>query len=186
MKKFVVFIICAILSGCCSTNPNFYQPISIVSNDINFPKLKNTILINQVFLPSNISRLQITTLGKNDFDVNIDEFNRWSSQPEKMLQNVINENLSKLLPNAIIENQTPFIKNYDYAVMIEFTKLEGRLDDIVHINSSYFIKNKLGKTIKSGKFNASKKFEGGYDRYVEELSTLIGDLSIDIAKKLTN
>ena len=176
----------AILSGCCSTNPNFYQPISIVSEEINFPKFKSNVLINQIFLPSIVSRLQITTLGKNNFDIKIDEFNRWASQPEKMLQNVVNENLSKLLPNAIIENQTTFRKNYDYAVVIEFTEFGGRLDDIAYVKASYFIKNRVGKTVKSGKFNYTKEFEGGYDKYVEALSSLIGNLSIEIAKKLTN
>ncbi len=184
MKRYILLVFVAMLSGCFSPTPHFYQTVSINNNNSINTKFNKTILINQIIVPSEVSRLQITTLGKNDYEVKIDEFNRWSTQVDKMLQKVINENLSSLLPNAIIENQTTFRKNFDYAVLVEITEFTGRLDDVATLKSSYFIKNKKGITIKSGKFDKSINFEGKYDSYIEALSVLINDLSVEIAKKL--
>ena len=184
MKKFIIFAFIAMISGCFSPTPHFYQTVSITNNEVINTKFNKTILINQVIIPSEISRLQITTLGKTDYEVKIDEFNRWSTQVDKMLQKVINENISYLLPNAIVENQTTFRKNFDYAILVEITELNGRLDEMASLKASYFIKNKNGMIVKSGKFDKSITFEGKYDSYIEALSVLISDLSIEIAKKI--
>ena len=184
MKKFITLLLVIVLTGCFSPTPNFYQTVSMINNETTYSKFNKIILVNQVIIPNEIARQQITTLGKNDYEVKIDEFNRWASQVDKMTQRVINENLSSLLPNAIVENQTTFRKNYDYAVLVEITEFSGRLDEKAIIKASYFIKNKTGKTIKSGKFNKTKNFDGGYDNYIETLSSLLGELSNDIAKNL--
>ena len=184
MKRYILLVFVAMISGCFSPTPHFYQTVSMANNNIVNVKFNKTVLVNHVIVPSDVSRLQITTLGKNDYEVKIDEFNRWSTQVDKMLQKVINENLSSLLPNAIIENQTTFRKNFDYAVLVEITEFSGRLDDVATLKASYFIKNKNGITIKSGKFDKSINFEGKYANYIETLSILISSLSTDIAKKL--
>ena len=69
-------------------------------------------------------------------------------------------------------------------LLVEITELNGRLDEMASLKASYFIKNKNGMIVKSGKFDKSITFEGKYDSYIEALSVLISDLSIEIAKKI--
>lgn len=184
MRIFLLFLLLGLISACTSPNPNFYQPIAISSYDMTFPDVKNTILINNVLLPAEVSRPQITTLGNENYELNIDEFNRWGSTPEKLFQNVINENLSILLPNATIENQTSLRKNYKYAVAVEITKMSGRLDENAILEASYFIKNTNGVVIKTGKFYKEAKIDGKYEQYIPTLSKLLSVLCLQIAKDL--
>ena len=186
MKKFLIAVLVLLSTGCSSPKPHFYQPVAMQTAQTTYQNVKSTILLNQVLLPAEAARPQITTLGKEDYDVRIDEFNRWGATPERLVQSVLNQNLSILLPNAVIENQSPLRKDYHYAVAVEITQMSGKLDSYATLKASYFIKNKLGRIIKSGRFANTTKIDGGYDEYVPAQSLLLGELaeqiSADIAK----
>ena len=184
MRIFLLFMLLGLISACTSPEPNFYQPVAIEKPNVVFSNIKSTILINNVLLPAEVSRPQITTLGDENYKLNIDEFNRWGATPERLFQNVINENFSYLLPNAIIENQTSLRKNYKYAVAVEITKMSGRLDEMAILEASYFIKNQKGMVIKSGKFYDEIKIDGKYDQYIPAQSKLLSILCEQIAKDL--
>ncbi len=186
MKKALIIVLAALATACSSPAPHFFQPVAVKSVEQTYPNVKKTILLNQVLLTAEAARPQITTLGKKDFEVKIDEFNRWSAAPEKLIQRAANENLSLYLPNAVIENQTPLRKNYQYAVTIEVQKMSGRLDKFATLQASYFIKNRQNRIVKSGKFNQTTKIEGYYDAYVPAQSNLIGKLCRQIAVDIAN
>lgn len=185
MRIFLLFAILGLISACRSPEPNFYQPVAIDSYSITYPQINNTILVGKVLLPAEVSRPQITTLGDENYELNIDEFNRWGATPERLFQNTINENLSYLLPNAIIENQSSLRKNYKYAVVVEITKMSGRLDERAYLEASYFIKNKNGYIIKTGKYYNEVKIDGEYEKYIPAQSKLLAELCENIAKDLT-
>ena len=184
MRIFILFVILGLVSACYSPEPNFYQPVAVKSFDEVYPKVKSTILVNSILLPAEVARPQITTLGKENYELYIDEFNRWGANPERLIQNTINENLSILLPNAIIENQTSLRKNYKYAVAVEITKMSGRLDEKAVLEASYFIKNQNGYIIKTGKFYNETDIDGKYEKYIPTLSKLLSELCEKIAKEL--
>ncbi len=184
MKKTLVAVLALLAAACSSPTPHFFQPVAIHTSDAAYPSVNATILINQVLMPAEASRPQITTLGKKDFEVKIDEFNRWGATPERLVQRVLNENLSRSLPNATIENQTPLHKNYKYAVAAEIQEMSGRLDETAILKASYFIKNRQGAIIKSGRFAKNIKIDGGYDAYVPAQSRLLGELADAIAADL--
>ncbi|MBQ2886580.1 MAG: membrane integrity-associated transporter subunit PqiC [Alphaproteobacteria bacterium] len=184
MRFFLLFAVLGLVSACRSPEPNFYQPVASTTYNMTYPKINNTILIGTVLLPAEASRPQITTLGDEDYELNIDEFNRWGANPERLFQNTINENLSKLLPNATIENQTSLRKNYKYAVVVEITKMSGRLDDCAILEASYFIKNSKGYIIKKGKFYNKIKIDGEYEQYIPAQSKLLAELCEKIANDL--
>lgn len=184
MKKVLILILVATVTACCSPTPHFFQPVAVKQADITYPDVKSTILLNQVLLPAEVSRPQITTLGKEDYELKIDEFNRWGATPERLIQRIINQNLALYLPNAMIENQTPLRKNYQYAVAVEILEMGGRLDDFATLEASYFIKNKQNRVIKSGRFNQTIKIDGEYDEYVPAQSTLLGAFVAEIAQAL--
>lgn len=184
MKNIFAIFIIALISGCSSPTPNFFQPVSIVTGDRVYPELKGIILLNNVLIPAEASRPQITTLGEEDYEVKIDEFNRWGASLEKLVMRVLNNNLGFYFPNAVIENQSSLRKNYKYAIAVEITEISGRLDDIATLKASYFIKNKNNNIIKSARFANSIKIDGDYDEYVPAISRLLGELAEKIAQDL--
>lgn len=184
MKKILVLALALLTTACSSPRPNFFQPVAVQSVEQSYPQVKSTILLHQILLPAEITRPQMTTLGTEDYEVRIDEFNRWGASPERLVQHVLNKNISLALPNAMVENKTPLQKNYQYAVAIEISEMTGRLDDYAELQASYFIKNKSGRTLKSGKFTDKMKIDGGYDEYVLAQSTLLGQLATQISSDI--
>ena len=184
MKKIGIFILSSLLCGCFSPIPNFYQPVSEKKVDVVYNNFKDTILIAPVIVPSEIARPQIVTLGNEDYEVKIDEFNRWATQVEKMIQRVMNNNLSLIFNNAQIENQSTLRKDYKYAVNIEIQELSGRLDEKAMVKASYFIRNKSGKIVKSNSFYEIVAIKGDYDAYVPAISNILGNLSKNIANDI--
>ncbi|MBR5154290.1 MAG: membrane integrity-associated transporter subunit PqiC [Alphaproteobacteria bacterium] len=186
MKKIVIMLFMIMMSGCMSSKPNFYQPIGVKESKVSYKDFKDTIRISNVMLPNIMARPQITTLGKEDYILNIDEFNRWGGSVDKLIQQAINDNLSNIFENAMVENQSGIRKNFKYDVAIEFKDLIGRLDEYAKLDASYFIRDKNGKLIKSRNFYKANAFEGGYDEYVNTLSLMIGELSDAIANDIVN
>ena len=129
MKKFWLLLLIFTISACASKNPNFYQPVAWNEMQQIYPEFKQNILVDNVLLPASQTKPQITTLGRENYELKIDEFNRWGANPDKLIQQVINDDLSLIFPNAIIENKTTLRKNYKYAVWIEIQKMSGRLDE---------------------------------------------------------
>ena len=186
MKNIFSFILIAILSGCASPAPHFYQPVEIKTDAIATAKLSGTILLQSLLLPAEVSRPQITTIGENEYELKIDEFNRWGAAPDKLFQRVIAQDLAYYLPNASIEVQTPIRKNYKYAIAIEVTEMSGKLGDTAQFSASYFIKNRNGFTLKTGQFQEKFKIDTGYDNYVLAQSQMLSKLAAQIAADLSH
>lgn len=184
MKKFLIAIMALTATACSSPAPNFFQPVAVKTTDLSYTNIHGMILLEQIVLPAEQSRPQITTLGSEDFEVRVDEFNRWGASPERLVQRVLNENLSGLLPDAIIENKTTLRKNYKYAVVVEVLNMSGRLDDYAALKASYFIKNKQSKIIRQGRFERRAAIDSGYDAYIPAQSRLLGELAQAIAADL--
>lgn len=185
MKKIWFIIFTLLLSACSSPTPRFYQPVPI-KGEIVYPKVKGIILLHQVVLPAEATRPQITTIGENDYELKIDEFNRWGASPNKIFQRIINQNLNYYLPNASIENQTSIKKDFKYSVAIEITDLIGKLGHNATLNASYFIRNPEGKVVKFGKIRETVAITGGYEEYILTQSHLLAALSAQIAADLSS
>lgn len=184
MKRFWLFLLIFTISACASKNPNFYQPIALNETQHVYADFKQNILVDNVLLPAVQAKPQITTLGDENYELKIDEFNRWGANPDKLIQQVINDDLSLIFPNAIVENKTTLRKNYKYAVAIEIQKLSGRLDEEALLQASYFIKNKKGRIIKQGQFKQNMAIDGDYDAYIPAQSKLLSLLTKAIADDL--
>lgn len=186
MKKFSALILFLLTAACSGPAPHFFQLMPVQSAETVYPDFKERILISPVLLPAEQARPQITTLGKENYQVNIDEFNRWSASPERLIQQTLNDNLSILLPHAAIENQTTLRKNYKYAVVLEIRKINGRLGENAVLNASYFIRNKSGSIVRQRRFDKTLTIEAGYDEYIPAQSRLLGELSGLIAEDLVS
>lgn len=174
------------LSCCSSQNPNFYQPISIKTSEIDYPQFNKTVLLKTLILPAEVARPQITTQGKDGYSLKIDEFNRWGASPDKLFQNALRQDLNAYLPNAQIEVQTPLKKNYQYAVAVEINTLSGQLNKEAILEAEYIILNSNGKSIKSGKLKESIAIKRQYADYVIAQSHMLSALAAQIAADLNN
>ena len=184
MKKILMLVMILTLSCCGSPTPKFYQPVAMQQTEITYPKFKGAVLIKNILLTAEAARPQITTIGDDDFRLKIDEFNRWGAAPNKLIQNVLRQDLSAYLPNADVEIQTPLVKNYQYAVLVEINTFNGKLGKEAILEANYAILNPNGKTLESGKLKESIAIKGGYDDYVMAQSRLLGALSAEIAADL--
>ena len=184
MKKILIAIMTLAAAACSSPAPNFFQPVAIKTADTIYPEFRGMVLVGQILLPAEQSRPQITTLGEENYQVRIDEFNRWCASPDRLFQSVLSKDLEILLPNAVVENQTTLKKDYKYAVTVEIQDMSGRLDEMSVLKASYFIRNKQGKILKQGRFNQKSEIDSGYDAYIPAQSLLIGDLAQIIAADL--
>ena len=186
MKKVIYLFLMLGLFGCVSKKAYFYQPIETKEPKVFYKEFKDTVRISPIVLPQIIARPQITTLGKKDVELIIDEYNRWGAGLDKLIVQVINDNLSNIFENAMIVNQSSNRKGYKYDVAIEIKNLNGRLDEYAKLDASYFIKDKNGKVIVSKDFYKAKAFEGEYVEYVKTISDMLGELSDAIANDLVN
>ena len=185
MKK-ILFIL-LLLSGCTSPQPHFYQPVTAQNIEQTYPKVKSVILVKPISMPPLSVRPQITTIGKNDYELNIDEFNRWGASPDKLFQDILVRNLNAYLPNANIENQSAVGKKYQYAVSVEINRLIGKLNRNAELDAAYYIKGSDGTILKSGKLTESIALnEKGYDAYVLAQSHLFAALCAQIADDLNS
>ncbi len=184
MKKFWLLLLLFTVSACASKNPNFYQPVALNETQQVYSDFSQNILVGNVLLPVEQAKPQITTLGKYDYQLNIDEFNRWGAAPDKLIQQVLNDDLRLIFPNAIIENKTTLRKNYKYSVWVEIQKINGRLDENAVLHASYFIKNAKGRLLKQGQFAQTLDVDGDYDAYIPAQSKLLSLLAKTIADDL--
>ena len=173
------------VSCCGSPTPHFYQPIALQTAEITYPQFKKSILVKNILLPAEVARPQITTTGDDNFRLKIDEFNRWGAAPEKLIQNVIRQDLNVYLPNANVEVQTPLQKNYQYAVAIEINTFGGKLGEEAMLEAGYVILKTNGQALKTGNLKESVAIEGKYDDYVTAQSRLLSVLSAQIAGDLS-
>lgn len=186
MKKIFALMLLLVMSSCASPAPHFYQPVIGEKGPTISSAFKGTVLLQHLLLPAEISRPQITTIGQTDYELKIDEFNRWGAAPDKLFQRVIAQDLSYYLPKASVEIQTPLRKNYKYAVAIEINEMTGKLGDTAYLSASYYIKNRSGYTIKTGYIKEKREIDSGYDSYVLAQSQMLDDLANQIAQDLSN
>ena len=186
MKKIIILILMLGVFGCASKRAYFYQPVETKEPKVFYKDFRETVRISPVVLPQIVARPQITTLGEEDVELIIDEYNRWGTGLDKLIVQVINDNLSNIFENAMIVNQSPNKKGYKYDVTIEIKNLNGRLDEYAKLDASYFIKDKNGKVVVSKDFYKASAFEGKYVEYVKTISAMLGELSDAIANDLVN
>ena len=152
MKKIVGLLLVVMLCGCFSSRANFYQPVGVIDGNVSVKEFKDTVRISPILLPSIVARPQIITLGEEEYNLNVDEFNRWGGSVDKLIMQAVNDNLSYIFPNAMVVNQSGIRKNFKYDVLIEVKTLMGRLDEYAKLDAVYFIRDRNGKTIKSKKY----------------------------------
>lgn len=187
MKK-NIFICCLIVlvSACASTKPTSFYSITAVSNEnvkINDAKKLN-IGIDFVSVPGYLERPQIVTI-KNDNELNLSEFNRWAEPLSNSMQRVVSANMSSVLKKSFVRPASSNRRSFDYIVLIELNKLDGKFGESAELDTWWTISDKTGTVVANEHSSYKVGLGDNYDDLVQKQSELINKLSIDIARKIS-
>ena len=137
-------------------------------------------------MPEYADRPQIVSFSVNDEKLNIDETNRWGEDLDIMLQRVIAADLRAYLPRAAIKPRTSLLEKYRYILNVSVVKFDLIDDNQAYFEALWTVKS--GNTfniICKGKTLLNMPVDGGYNDYVKVMSDMIGQMSKQIAQKLS-
>lgn len=185
--KFLYIIL--LLSACSTSKPSkFYNIISVENCNSNLESNIN-IGVELVNIANYLNRPQIVTL-KNETEFNISETNRWLESLQYSLQSAITDNLSICIKNSKVKKINFKEDSFDYTILVDVIKLDGKFNDKVQLDAWYTIK-KNNKIVKTERVKLNKKLTKdievkNYKELVKIQSDLIGELSVIIAKNIIN
>lgn len=187
MKKTVYILSILILLTSCfggrSKPSNFYNLVATETNILN-NKIKLSIGIEPVNLPSYLDRSEIITIKNNGTEINISDFNRWADTLSTAIQRVLIQDMSILLPKSIIKASTFTKSQFDYIIVISINKLEAKFNDKAYLDAYYDIYNKNGKSIIRERITLETTILDTYSDLAQKYSILLSQLSQKIATKI--
>ncbi len=181
MKKFCFVLMVLMLQGCFSSTPNssFYlleseqRPLPVSNKNI-------SVSVADIFLPDYLQKPQIVLQKSDSPELKISEFNRWGSDLEGMIQNIIIEDLQNLMPNAVVKPLT-FGTKTQYVVKINIEKMSGYFNQKAVLKGVYQILSTSGKVIKQKDFKFERMVGKTYADYAKVQSILLSDLANKLA-----
>ena len=187
MKKIVYILSILILLTSCfggrSKPSNFYNLVATETNILN-NKIKLSIGIEPVNLPSYLDRSEIITIKNNGTEINISDFNRWADTLSTAIQRVLIQDMSILLPKSIIKASTFTKSQFNYIIVISINKLEAKFNDKAYLDAYYDIYNKNGKSIIRERITLETTILDTYSDLAQKYSILLSQLSQKIAIKI--
>lgn len=189
-NRFILLCVSGLLSACASTPPtNFYtldsqsQSPGITASTL---EKKSLIGIGPLSLPALLDRDQIVTRTDNN-GIALAEFHQWAAPLKENVIAVLRENITSLQPNSIVRTYPwSAYGNVDYRVIVDITRFDIRLGQLVNLDANWAIMQEQNHTIVS---NGQAKFEqplkdASYPSAASGLSNLLGQLSQQIAVSL--
>lgn len=183
-------ILLLLLIACGTTAPTrFYILNPIADMGTSSLAAKNnhiSIALAWVTLPEHLNRPQIVT-RQSGHQVSVDEYNRWAEPLEAHVTAILAENLSLLLGTDRISITNRF-KNSDFDYQLSVNVL--RFDGGPGKEATLVCRWELGRGDESAgshlqRFSTTRPVEGGgYPDLVATLSSMLADLSREIADRI--
>lgn len=184
MKKFAILIAALLTAGCFSSTPNsrFYllesaktaQPLSM---------RKINIAVQDIAIPQYLDRPQIVLQRQDDPELKVSEFDRWASDLNTMLQNLVINDLQNNLPNATIK-RLAYGGSPRYVVKINIEKFGGWPGETAYIKGNWQILNPRGKILAGENINLKRRCGENYAAFVRTLSLMWSDTAQTIAAQI--
>lgn len=188
MKKLCSLFLLALVSACMSfgsTPPSRFFSLQTISEQLIVSKSRASIGVEEVNIPEYLDKPQIVTVGDNAVELKISEQNRWSEPLSTMMQRTIANDMSGLLPNAVVKGRNMSNERFDYAVFIEVDKFDGALNGKAQLNAWWYILKKGSSDIVlRQKAEFVQPAGGDYDDLVKAESRLVYQLAEQIASKV--
>lgn len=187
MKKTTLALaLFAFLAACGTSKPTtFYQLSSTPDKSAKITDTRNIFVgVDTVSVAGYLERPQIVTL-KNDTELDMSEYNRWAEPLSHSIQRVVAENISKHLKNGMAKPLSIKQQTYDYIVMIELNKFDGKFGDKAKLDAWWTISGKDSKAPLIREHTSLEAPLGNdYQGLVEKQNQLLDQLSTEIVKKL--
>lgn len=183
MKKVVALIALMLVSACVgTTQPSKFYSLKTIDNADPVSNVKLNIGISEVKIPNYLDRPQIVTFGKDTVELTVSEINRWSEPLPTLLQRTVANDMSAYLPNSTVKPRSYSRESFDYTVYVELNRFDGTWGQKVTLEAWWNIINADNKVVASGKTEISRPLDKGYENLVIQDSSLIAELSRQIAE----
>ncbi|MBR2884267.1 MAG: membrane integrity-associated transporter subunit PqiC [Alphaproteobacteria bacterium] len=185
MKK-VVFVALFLLAACVGTSSpsKFYVLNSISSTTNTFDSAKLFIGVGEVSVPMYLDKPQIVMRDKNQVELNISEFDRWSEPLGDAIQLALADDLAVYLPKTTVKPTSFREETFDYVVWVEINRFDGTLKQDVVLSAWWSIFDKNGKLVVREKSDLTRSLGKTYDDLALQNSVLVSELAEQIASKL--
>ena len=187
--RLIRIVIPSLLLGACmfgtSKEAKFYTQAAISTQALD-AAYKSSVGVNRVQLPKYMDRPQMVTQQKDTIQMSISEFNRWVESPAILSTRAVTDNLSVLLPTALVKINKANGDKFDRMVVIEVIHLNAILGDKAELVAWYTVKDGGKKTLIQQKFTATVQIGKTYDDMANGYNQLWAQLSQEIAEKLVS
>ena len=186
MKKLVALILLLpILHGCFSSTPNsrFYL-LENASEPQIVSKRKISIAVQDIIIPQYLEKPQIILQRPNSPELEISEFNRWASDLNYMLQNLLIGNLQNALPNATIK-PLAFGATTNVVVKVNLEKFGGWFNEDAHIKGNWQVIDTYGKVLTQNNFSLKQPAGSNFSTYVKSLSLMWNEVAVENARSIS-
>lgn len=99
------------------------------------------VAIGPIQLPNVVNRIQMVMLnGSNELEIS--EFHRWADYPDRLVQQVLEDNLQALLPRfRVVSHPLPAALEPDVTVSVRFGELIGTADAKMRLRAFWTVRN---------------------------------------------
>ena len=189
-NRFVLLCVSSLLSACASTPPTHFYTLESqnqppVTSSFTIEK-KPIIGIGPLSLPALLDRDQIVTRAE-DNSIQLAEFHQWAAPLKDNVIAVLSKNVAILQSNAIVRSYPwSAYGNVDYRVIIDITRIDMQLGNLVILEASWAIMAEKNHAIVSnGQFKLDQRLnDASYNTATQGLSNLLSELSQQIALSL--
>ena len=185
-------LLAAAFSGCRSITPpvTFYTLRSISGEMADVSAVGNvavTIGIRPVVFPGYLNRTQMVK-RTSSHQLEISSLHRWVDFPDRLVQQVLVENLQVLMPDArVFHSPWPVGLNPDLSITFQFLELIGTTDKTMLLSAVWTISgNDQPSVVQSHRTTYSAPISGsGYEDLAAAHSRALKDLCLAVARTLT-
>lgn len=186
MKKFLSLFLCLGLAACVGTSkPSSFYNLQQVTDALPVSNVKLNIGVEEVSVPSYLDRPQIVITDNNAVQLNLSELNRWSESLSTLLQRLIADDVGTYLPQSMVKPKTYSGEGFNYIIYVELNKFDGSWNQQAYLDAWWTIMNADSKVLARERSQLSAPLGEGYQNYAMAQSRLVGELSRQIAEKIS-
>lgn len=179
-------LLCApiLLVGCLLSTPDsrFYL-LEIPSMGAPISAKKINIAVQDVTVPGYLDRPQIVLQRPDSPELKISEFDRWASDLNTMVQNILIDDLQNAMPKAIIK-RLAYGTNPRYIVKLNVERMGGWLGEQAYLRGNWQILSPSGRILYEQNINRKRDVGKTYASYVEAQSMMLSETGREIALKI--
>jgi uncharacterized lipoprotein YmbA len=147
LRILILSLLMSVVFGCRSVTPsvNHYVLNSLavgesLSETMDDPQSR-IVAVGPIQLPNVVNRTQMVMLNGSS-ELQISEFHRWADYPDRLVQQVLEDNLQALLTDArVVGHPLPAGLKPNVTVTVRFGELIGTADKKMRLRATWTVRN---------------------------------------------